>query len=200
MAIQQTRAWREAGTDLAVAVNVAAVDLLDIGFPDELEAVLAEHKLEAEHVELEITEGTIMADPVRAGIVLRRLHRIGVRLWVDDFGTGYSSLAYLKDLPVDGIKVDRSFVHDMITNPDDEVIVRAIIDLARNLGLMVVAEGVEDQPTWDRLSALMCDRAQGYHLSPPLSEKEFSVWLRHWSQLAEIAVESPMRQRLSVVA
>ena len=200
MAVKQARAWREAGTDLDVAVNVAAVDLLDIGFPDELEAVLAEHKIEARHVELEITEGTIMADPVRAAIVLRRLHRIGVRLWVDDFGTGYSSLSYLKDLPVDGIKVDRSFVHDMITNPDDEVIVRAIIDLARNLGLMVVAEGVEDQPTWDRLSSLMCDRAQGYHLSPPLSEKEFSVWLRHWSQLAEIAVETPVRQRLSVVA
>ena len=200
MAIRQCAGWRRAGVDLGMAVNVATVDLLDIGFPDELEAYLAEEKLEATHIELEITEDTIMAEPVRAAIVLKRLHDIGVRLWVDDFGTGYSSLAYLKDLPVDGIKVDRSFVHDMITNPDDEVIVRAIIDLARNLGLMVVAEGVEDQATWNRLSALSCDRAQGFHLSPPLSGKELSVWLRHWSELVDAAVAVPAPRRLSLVA
>lgn len=200
MAVRQSRTWREAGIDLGVAVNVAAVDLLDLHFPDEVDDLLHEQGIDPTRIELEITEGTIMADPVRAAAVLQRLHAIGVRLWVDDFGTGYSSLAYLKELPVDGIKVDRSFVHDMATDVDDELIVRAIIDLARNLGLLVIAEGVEDEATWNRLSALGCDRVQGFHLSPPLSEKEFPLWLRHWFELVDVSEETHARRRLSVVA
>ncbi|HVH65570.1 MAG TPA: EAL domain-containing protein [Candidatus Acidoferrum sp.] len=198
MALRQSRTWRDAGTDLSVAVNVAAPDLLDVQFPDTVEGVLRDRGVPASRLELEITEGTILADPTRAANVLTRLHAMGVRLSVDDFGTGYSSLTYLKDLPVDAVKIDRSFVCDMTSSIDDEVIVRAIIDLARNLGLEVTAEGVEDEATWNRLVFLGCDRAQGHYLSPALPEKEFSLWLRHWAELTETNVAT--RSRLKVVA
>jgi EAL domain-containing protein (putative c-di-GMP-specific phosphodiesterase class I) len=125
---------------------------------------------------------------------------MGVRLAVDDFGTGYSSLMYLKELPVDAVKIDRSFVRDMAIKSDDEIIVRAIIDLARNLNLEVVAEGVEDEATWTRLGALGCDLAQGYYLSPPLAEKELVLWLSHWSQLTATAKEPVVRKKLALVA
>jgi EAL domain-containing protein (putative c-di-GMP-specific phosphodiesterase class I) len=125
---------------------------------------------------------------------------MGVRLAVDDFGTGYSSLMYLKELPVDAVKIDRSFVRDMAVKSDDEIIVRAIIDLARNLNLEVVAEGVEDEATWTRLGALGCDLAQGYYLSPPLAEKELVLWLSHWSQLTATAKEPVARKKLALVA
>jgi len=161
MALRQCRTWRGTGIDLTMAVNVAAADLLDLQFPDEVESLLTHRGLAASALELEITESTILADPERAQAVLTRLHAMGVRLAVDDFGTGYSSLMYLKELPVDAVKIDRSFVRDMATKSDDEIIVRAIIDLARNLNLQVVAEGVENEATWNRLGALGCDLAQG---------------------------------------
>ena len=200
MALRQCRTWHGAGIDLTMAVNVAAADLLNMQFPEELEVLLTQRGVAASSLELEITEGTILADPQRARTVLTRLHAMGVRLAVDDFGTGYSSLMYLKELPVDAVKIDRSFVRDMATKSDDEIIVRAIIDLARNLNLQVVAEGVEDEATWDRLGALGCDLAQGYHLSPPLAEKELLLWLSHWSQLTATAKAPIARKKLTLVA
>jgi len=199
MALRQCRTWHDADIPLKVAVNVAAPDLLDLQFPEAVDALLSERGVAASALELEITEGTILADPVRARTVLTRLHAMGVRLAVDDFGTGYSSLAYLRELPVDAIKIDRSFVHDMANKADDEVIVRAIIDLARNLSLDVIAEGVEDEPTWNRLADLGCDLAQGYYLSPPLSEKELLLWLSHWSELTGATADGGGRTRLSLV-
>jgi diguanylate cyclase (GGDEF)-like protein len=180
MALGQCRTWRDAGIDLVVAVNVAAADLLDLQFPHEVESLLRDQDVPPSRLKLEITEGTIMADPVRARAVLTRLHAMGVGLSVDDFGTGYSSLAYLRQLPVDEIKIDRSFITEMETEASDAVIVRAIIDLGRNLGLQVVAEGVEREGTWDQLAALGCELAQGYCISPPLPEKALSLWIAKW--------------------
>ena len=199
MALRQARTWQGTGVELTMAVNVAAADLLDLRFPDEVESLLTQKGLAASSLELEITESTILADPQRAQAVLTRLHAMGVRLAVDDFGTGYSSLIYLKELPVDAVKIDRSFVRDMATKSDDEVIVRAIIDLARNLNLQVVAEGVEDEATWNRLGALGCDLAQGYYLSPPLAEKELILWLSHWSQLTA-TMQPVSRKTVTLVA
>jgi EAL domain-containing protein (putative c-di-GMP-specific phosphodiesterase class I) len=199
MALRQCRTWEGTGIELTMAVNVSAADLLDLHFPEEVESLLTHRGVAASSLELEITESTILADPERAQVVLTRLHEMGVRVAVDDFGTGYSSLMYLKELAVDAIKVDRSFVRDMASKRDDEIIVRAIIDLARNLNLQVIAEGVENEATWNRLVALGCDLAQGYYLSPPLAEKELVLWLSHWSQLT--ATKQPIpRKKLALVA
>jgi diguanylate cyclase (GGDEF)-like protein len=200
MALRQSRTWHDAGIKLTMAVNVSADDLLDLHFPEEVETQLAERGVAAKWLELEITEGTILADPERARAVLTRLHAMGVRLAVDDFGTGYSSLMYLKELPVDAVKIDRSFIRDMATKSDDEIIVRAIVDLARNLSLEVVAEGVEDEATWNRLGALGCDLAQGYYLSPPLAEKELPLWLSHWLELTASMSEPGARKQLTLVS
>jgi EAL domain-containing protein (putative c-di-GMP-specific phosphodiesterase class I) len=200
MALRQCRTWRDAGVKLTMAVNVSADDLLDLHFPEEVETLLSGRGVAAKWLELEITEGTILADPERARAVLTRLHAMGVRLAVDDFGTGYSSLMYLKELPVDAVKIDRSFIRDMATKSDDEIIVRAIVDLARNLSLEVVAEGVEDEATWNRLGALGCDLAQGYYLSPPLAEKELPLWLSHWLELTASMSEPGARKQLTLVS
>jgi EAL domain-containing protein (putative c-di-GMP-specific phosphodiesterase class I) len=131
-----------------------------------------------------------MADPIRAADVVDRLHELGIGLAIDDFGTGYSSLAYLKKLPVDEIKVDKSFVMSMMDNENDAVIVRSTIDLGRNLGLRVVAEGVESDEMWDLLVRLGCDVAQGYFVSRPLPEAEFAVWARE--RLVPPAQDAPL--------
>jgi EAL domain-containing protein (putative c-di-GMP-specific phosphodiesterase class I) len=120
----------------------------------------------------------VMADPARALDVLGRLHALGVGLALDDFGTGYSSMAYLKALPVDELKVDRSFVGQMATSPSDMVIVRSTIELGHNLGLSVAAEGVETQEAWDQLRGLGCDTAQGYLLGRPMAAPDLERWLR----------------------
>ena len=160
-ALHQCQAWRQAGHELAVAVNVSARRLLDLAFPDEVDALLAHWQLPARLLVVEITESTIMANPQHAMEVLRRLNEMGVQLAIDDFGTGYSSMAYLKSLPVHELKVDRSFVSHMTSNGRDAVIVRSTVDLGRNLGLRVVAEGVEDGQTLQELDDLGCDAIQG---------------------------------------
>jgi diguanylate cyclase (GGDEF)-like protein len=165
--LQQCRAWREQGLDVAVAVNVSGRDLLDVGLPDEVTEALHRYGVPADSLELEITENTILTDPVRARSVLERLSALGVSLAIDDFGAGYSSLGYLKRLSVDVLKIDRSFVINMSRDDNDEVIVRSTIDLGHNLGLRVVAEGVEDEETMRRLGELDCDVAQGYFLGRP---------------------------------
>jgi diguanylate cyclase (GGDEF)-like protein len=176
-ALRQCSAWNAAGLDLHVAVNLTIPDLLDLELPDRIAALLEETGVRPSQLELEITESTILADPFRVRQVLNRLNEMGLRLAIDDFGTGYSSLAYLKRLPVQTIKIDRSFVMEMCTDASDATIVRSTIDLGRNLGLDIVAEGIETQEVWDALRALGCTLAQGYLIGKPMPADEFVVLL-----------------------
>jgi len=176
-ALRQGRQWSDAGHDLSVAVNVSARRLLDLQFPHEVAALLARHQVPAERLVIELTESTIMADPVHALDILTRLNIMGVQLSIDDFGTGYSSMAYLKHLPVHELKVDRSFVSQMLQSSSDAVIVHSTIDLGRNLGLRVVAEGVENALTLQQLDLLGCHAVQGYHISRPIPPDQLASWL-----------------------
>ena len=190
-ALRQCRAWRQAGHELAVAVNVSARRLLDLAFPDEVAGLLARWEIPARLLVVEITESTIMADPTHAMQILGRLNAMGVEVAIDDFGTGYSSMAYLKSLPVHELKVDRSFVSKMTSNTNDAVIVRSTIDLGRNLGLRVVAEGVEDSRTLQELDALGCDAVQGYYISRPIPADDLISWLEQ----QQAAMPTPQTHR-----
>ncbi|MET0336013.1 MAG: EAL domain-containing protein [Rhizobacter sp.] len=168
---EAARMWRvlnESGIRLVISVNLSTRDLLDVELPQKFEALLVKHIVPAEAFCLEITESAIMDDPQRAMATLERLSGLGFRLSIDDFGTGYSSLAYLKRLPVDEIKIDRSFVMGMEKDPNDARIVRSTIDLAHGLGLTVVAEGVENAQVWELLREQACDEAQGFHMGRPM--------------------------------
>jgi diguanylate cyclase (GGDEF)-like protein len=169
--------WRAAGHDLGVAVNLSARSLQDAALVDEVARLLRRHGVPAARLTLEVTESSVMADPARAVGLLHQLRDLGVRLSVDDFGTGYSSLSYLKRLPVHQVKIDRSFVTGLREQGEDAAIVRAIVDLGRHLGLEVVAEGIEDQETWDLLASMGCDLAQGWHLARPMPTGELLPWL-----------------------
>jgi len=171
-ALAQVARWRDRGLDLSVSVNLSTRNLHDQRLPGELLDVLARNDLPARHLQLEITESVIMDDPDRARLVLDALDRMGIRLSIDDFGTGYSSLAYLQRLPVSEIKIDRSFVSDMDQNAANRVIVRSTIELARNLGLRVTAEGVESSRVLELLRTGGCDGAQGYFISRPLPAEQ----------------------------
>jgi diguanylate cyclase len=177
LALRDARRWLDAGRPLAVAVNLAVANLIDRGFPAEVAAVLDRHGVPAELLRLEITENVVMADPARALEVLDALRALGVGLSLDDFGTGHSSLAYLRRLCVDEIKIDRSFVAEMVADPDAAAIVRHTIDLARSLRLRVVAEGAEDAATWTALQDAGCDLGQGYFLSRPVPAAQLEAWL-----------------------
>jgi diguanylate cyclase (GGDEF)-like protein len=177
MALADCRRWLDGGRTLSVAVNLAVANLIDRGFPAEVAAALDRHGLPAELLQLEITENVVMADPARALEVLDALRELGVGLSLDDFGTGHSSLAYLLRLAVDELKIDRSFVSQMVADPDAAAIVRHTIDLARSLRLRVVAEGAEDAETWAALESAGCDLGQGYFLSRPLPAVELEAWL-----------------------
>jgi diguanylate cyclase (GGDEF)-like protein/PAS domain S-box-containing protein len=178
-AIGQCDAWRRGGTRLPVSVNLSARNLSDTQLLDDVPEMLSRRKLEPEFLELEITETAVMADAPRAVETLRRLRAAGVGLAVDDFGTGYSSLVYLRKLPVNQIKIDKSFVIGMAAHEEeDEIIVRSTTDLGHHLGLQVVAEGVEDRPTFDKLSTLGCDAAQGYYMARPMTAPDLAMWLR----------------------
>jgi diguanylate cyclase (GGDEF)-like protein len=166
------------GLELPVAVNLAAANIVDVTLPEAIGAALERHGVPADRLVCEISEHTVMADPIRASDVLDGLRALGVGLSLDDFGTGHSSLAYLKRLPLDEVKIDRSFVAGMTEDENDAVIVRSTIDLARNLGLRVVAEGVETAEIMDTLAELRCDVAQGYVISRPLDLQALSVSLR----------------------
>jgi len=167
---------RAQGLGLKVSVNLSTRDLLDPELSNRLGAILARHGVAASAFCLEITESAIMDDPQRAEAMLNRLSEQGFKLSIDDFGTGYSSLAYLKRLPVDELKIDKSFVMGMTTAEDDAMIVRSTIDLAHNLRLTVVAEGVETADIMALLRTLRCDEAQGYHIARPLPVDEFLAW------------------------
>jgi len=168
------------GLHLKISANLSTRDLLDQNLPMKFAEILARHKVKPGSFCLEITESAIMDDPQRAQSTLNRLSERGFKLSIDDFGTGYSSLAYLKRLPVDELKIDKSFVMNMEKDEDDAKIVRSTIDLAHNLGLSVVAEGVENGLIWRKLQDLSCDEAQGYFMSRPLPAEQFVDWCERW--------------------
>ncbi len=176
-ALRECAAWRRLGHDLTVAVNVSMRNLLDSAFPAEIEALLAKWGVPAQCLGLEITEHSVVDDRFRVKAVLERLSEMNLRIAIDDFGTGYSSLAHLRRLPIHVIKIDRSLVHALTIDGSDAAIIGSTIDLARKLGLDVVAEGVESRETYLALVQLGCDSAQGHYLSPPLPADQFTAWL-----------------------
>lgn len=168
------------GLDYRISVNLSTRDLMDQDLPGKIEHILSEHSTASRSLVLEITESAIMDDPQRALQTLNRLHDMGLKLSIDDFGTGYSSLAYLKRLPVDELKIDRSFVMNMESDVQDAKIVHSTIDLAHNLGLSVVAEGIENAQTLKLLATLKCDEAQGYFIAKPMPTEDFALWAQQW--------------------
>lgn len=189
LALDQQRRWRDEGHPFSVAVNLSARNLVDDRVIDTVERLLQAYGTPPQMLELEITETTLMTDPEGAARRLRRVAELGVRISIDDFGTGYSSLGYLRNLPIDTLKIDRSFIQELAHHAADATIVRSIISLAHNLGLSVVAEGIEDTHTQEILAAIGCDQAQGYHFSPPLPGEEVAAWLSRWT--TSIASMSP---------
>jgi len=177
-AIEQLASWRVAGLESEVAVNLSASDLANPELPDEILGMLARADVLPHQLQLEITESAIMRELDKSIRAMRRLRDAGVRFAIDDFGTGHSSLAQLKALPVDEIKIDRSFVRDLVQGTRDDAIVRSAVELAHSLGLKVVAEGIETPAAWTALLHLGCDYAQGYFISRPLPPEQVSDWIR----------------------
>ena len=184
-ALRQSALWRQQNITLPIAVNLSPRNLRDSELMDKIARLLAVHGTQAGQFEIEITEGAVMEDPASALAMLTRLSDMGIALFIDDFGTGYSSLSYLKKLPVDAVKIDKSFVMDMLTNNDSAAIVHSTIDLAHDLGLKVVAEGVENDAILRRLAARGCDVAQGYFFSKPVPADQFKTWLERHSATDE---------------
>ncbi len=188
-ALRQRKQWEEKQLTLTISVNISARDLMDSDLPRMLAEWLAMYQASPHWLCLEITESAIMGDTKRALGVLEELHNMGFKLSVDDFGTGYSSLAYLKKLPVSELKIDQSFVMQMAVDKDDATIVRSTIDLGHNMGLVVVAEGIENQASWDMLQSMGCDLAQGYYISRPMAADV----LEHW--IEQGVWKSPLRRQ-----
>ena len=194
-AIRAARSWVDQGYDLGVAVNLSTLDLLDELLAERVAHRLDEYGLAPERLTLEITESSLMWDTPRTATTIARLHERGVKLSLDDFGTGYSSLSYLRRIPVTELKIDRSFVTNLLLDLQDEVIVRSTIDLGHNLGLRVVAEGIESNPVMERLRQLGCDLGQGYGISRPLSPELFDRWLATTSSaVPRCTVDDPVIQ------
>ncbi|MCF6325472.1 MAG: EAL domain-containing protein [Gammaproteobacteria bacterium] len=177
-ALSTCHQWHKMGHILKVAVNLSTHNLHDSQLTEHIQQACNECGIDTGYLVLEITESAVMSDPVSAMKVLGELSDMGINLSIDDFGTGYSSLAYLKQLPMDEIKIDKSFVIDMINDRDDYIIVRSTIDLAHNMGRKVIAEGVESPEIWDALDKMGCDMAQGNYISMPKSTDDFSQWLQ----------------------
>ncbi|MBA2463621.1 MAG: EAL domain-containing protein [Nocardioidaceae bacterium] len=176
-ALAQVRLWVDAGQPLTVSVNLSARNLLDERLPEIVAELLATHGVTADLLELEVTESALMTEPVRAQRLLEELSALGVRISIDDFGAGYTSLGQLKTLPVNELKIDKSFVMTMTEDTSNDLIVHSVIDLAHNLGLSIVAEGVENEQTLAALKGYGCDLAQGYHLSRPVAPDALADWL-----------------------
>jgi EAL domain-containing protein (putative c-di-GMP-specific phosphodiesterase class I) len=175
-AFRQAYAWRQAGIRSPLAVNLSAADLRDPKLIDHIKGGFATWGSEPDDLQFELTESALMSDPAGAIEKLSKLKSLGVKLAIDDFGTGYSSLSYLQNLPADAIKIDRSFVSTVAASEQSAAIVRYITELAHALKLEVIAEGVEDQATWDRIAAIGCDVVQGYWVSKPMPVGEFGDW------------------------
>ena len=176
LALAQCKAWADAGHRIPVAVNISARNLLDEALVSQVSELLARHGLPAPMLELELTESAIMLEPVRAKSILDQLHALDVRIAIDDFGAGYTSLAQLKTLPIDELKIDKSFVMTMQTDRSNALIVSSVVDLGHNLGMSVVAEGVETVDALGALTEYGCDKAQGYHLCRPQPAAAFLRW------------------------
>ena len=194
-ALRQCAEWRREGLDLRVAVNLSVRNLLDPGLVDAVARLIDESGITASWLGLEITESMLMVDPERALRGLTALRNMGVSLAIDDFGTGYSSLAYLQRLPVYAVKIDKSFVRDMVIDLSSRAIVEATVDLAHRLGLKVIAEGVESQQTYEQLVQIGCDGAQGYYLSRPIAAQALAKWIaeRERGRVVDLRVSRPAR-------
>ena len=180
-AVRECRLWIEEGINIPVSVNLTGVDLLDPNLPCFILETLRDHDLDPSYLTLEITEQSLVYDMAHATIVLQCLRDLGTRIAIDDFGTGHSSLERIKNLPVDELKIDRSFVKELPDNRKDVAIVRATIDLAHNLGMEVIAEGVESRPAMQWLASQGCEKAQGFFISRPMPAETFSQWVNHFS-------------------
>lgn len=177
-ALQQAQRWRENGINIPVAINVSARSFLDPNLLKNIQNALIVADASPETLELEITENTLMANIDHGAEVLRALRKLGIAIAIDDFGTGYSSLSYLKRLPIDQLKIDGSFVQEMDHDDNDAAIVRSVIDLGHNLGIKVIAEGVERPDSMIILKELGCDAAQGFHIGRPMPAAQFHEWLQ----------------------
>ncbi len=186
LVMEQISAWRRTGLHLPVAVNASARNLLDPTLPARVESLLQVHGVPAESIEIEITETDAVRDRQRTIDVMGRLRDLGVSLAIDDFGTGYSSMSHLRDLPVQQLKIDRSFVTGICSSEADEVIVSGMVSLGHELGLTIVAEGIEDEGTYHRLARLGCDGGQGYHMGRPMPGDEMTTWVRRWRTRPEV--------------
>ena len=182
--VRQWRAWQDDGLELDLSLNLTTVDTLDLSLPDHVVETLQRHGMPASRLVIELTESRIMDDPTRSGEVLERLRSAGVRLAVDDFGTGHSSLAYLRQLPVDEVKVDRTFVSGIPADTANIAVLRCTVELAHGLGLRVVAEGVESSEQWACLAELGCDVAQGFLIARPLPAAELAALAKHAARVA----------------
>lgn len=171
-AVRQVSQWRSRGLDMKVSVNISARNLADRTFPNDVRHVLRANSAHPTWLELEVTESTVIHDRSRAVLVLQELSDLGIRIAIDDYGSGYTSLSYLTRLPIHGLKIDKSFIQNMIDEQQDGLIVQSTIELGRGLGLEVVAEGVETERVWNRLVDLGCDYAQGYYVSRPMPPDE----------------------------
>lgn len=178
-AFQQAYAWQEAGLALPLSINLSAQDMHDPELIDRIQGLFATWGTRPDLIQFELTESALLDDPDGALETLSQLKRMEVELFIDDYGTGYSSLSYLQKLPVDALKIDQSFVSRMVADRDSEIIVRSTIELGHNLGLGVVAEGVESEAIWEGLSGLGCDAAQGYFIGMPIRSDEFAEWKIH---------------------
>jgi EAL domain-containing protein (putative c-di-GMP-specific phosphodiesterase class I) len=177
LALARCRRWLDQDIALSVAVNLSARCLTEPDLVDRVQRALRRHAVPGELLTLELTEGSVVDDSVRSSSVLTELHALGLRLSMDDFGTGYSSLSQLRQLPIDEVKIDKSFVLGMSTTQSESFIARSIIELAHNLGLRVVAEGVEDELTRNLLAEMGCDKLQGFLVSRPLPDQRLEKWI-----------------------
>jgi EAL domain-containing protein (putative c-di-GMP-specific phosphodiesterase class I) len=177
MALDQAATWREQGLHLSVAVNLSAASLIDPGLPRLIGELLASKSVPPSALQVEITEESLLGDRIRVRSVLTTLRATGVRVAVDDFGTGYSSLAYLRDLPLDELKLDRSFIAPMADDARAAALVASTIALAHSLGLRMVAEGVEHEIAYTELARNGCDEAQGHYMCRPVPAAELEHWL-----------------------
>jgi diguanylate cyclase (GGDEF)-like protein len=192
-ALRQVRSWQEGGLDLSVAVNLSVRHLTDMSLPDRVAVALERWGVAPSRLIIEVTESSIMTDPKRAAVVLQQLRRIGVDVAIDDYGTGHASLNYLKQFDIDELKIDRSFIMNLDVNSSDAIIVASTVELGHNLGLRIVAEGVEDGDTLEWLSGLGCDMAQGYHIGRPMAPEAVTALAAERRVVETPAPPSPLR-------
>ncbi len=193
----QAKSWRQQNIDVIVAINLSAHDIAHDGLPSFITQLLSDHQLTANDFMLEITESAVMENPHQAIQVLEQFKSLGIDLSIDDFGTGYSSLSQLKSMPVDELKIDKSFILNLESNKDDQVIVQSTIQLGHNIGLRIVAEGVETQAAWHLLEQWGCDKLQGYFISRPVPADDFTAWYPHYQVSEFCHNQKPMNVALT---